>query len=458
MKPAGTAFRAALRAGGRGAKVGTLALVLSSGACRAYDLPPVVASSAHFRYHAREAQDVPGGTLPWLEAHRADVLSALGALQSQDHRIVDYYLFRDAADRDQNSPCSAAVDCEQNGSVYSISATTEFELVHAYASGLGNPPRLIQEGIGGVYSWSATPHVDPVRPPDWTEAATDDGSKGDIQSGGYLLALYLLRTYGARRLADYYAWADKTEDPALLDLQFREFWGRSVGSVWQVMTGSPGISPRPSLVPVCPCNLSSLSNDGATVDAPYPGQLAYFPLDLPADGALAMTLASSTSTAADAFVQDCARGEASQAIVASASGGRSMGIVRLVPGSYFVGFGLSHGQQISSSAGSWLSSTCDGAAPVTLAADVDKISVLVPRLNGGAIWFLHLFLDSARQIALSSPVGPTSATVAACTNCAGAPCASLVGTGMPVSGDVMLQLTTGTAPAFTHQRVELTVR
>lgn len=83
-----------------GPVIGLLSGVLAfAGACRQYDLPPVVATSAHFRYHARDAQQVPAGILDWLEAHRADVLTYLGELQSQEHRVIDYYLYRDAAAR-----------------------------------------------------------------------------------------------------------------------------------------------------------------------------------------------------------------------------------------------------------------------------------------------------------------------------------------------------------------------
>ena len=96
--------------------IGLLSGVLVfAGACRQYDLPPLVATSAHFRYHARDDQQVPAGILDWLEAHRADVLTYLGVLQTQEHRVIDYYLYRDDADRDQNSPCLGGDACEQHG-------------------------------------------------------------------------------------------------------------------------------------------------------------------------------------------------------------------------------------------------------------------------------------------------------------------------------------------------------
>jgi hypothetical protein len=121
---------------------------LAASAC-GNDLPPLVLTTPHVRYHARSPDDLPDGASAWIEDFRADLLTYFGVVDSQRDTVIDYYLFRDNGDLVTNSPCPG-VACTSGASpaaVYTTRPLDDYELVHGFLNSIGGAaPYMIAEG------------------------------------------------------------------------------------------------------------------------------------------------------------------------------------------------------------------------------------------------------------------------------------------------------------------------
>src|SRR5262249_31781047 len=132
--------------GRRAGPLSTLLVLLGLTGCNpAPDLPPVQASSPHFRYHARNPGDVQADILDRLERNRADFHQFMGLV---DDGVPDYSSSPHPDDLARNGPCTLPEsDCTSRRSVYAASPLQEHELIHSYMAGVGGPSAPLLEGM-----------------------------------------------------------------------------------------------------------------------------------------------------------------------------------------------------------------------------------------------------------------------------------------------------------------------
>ncbi len=103
-------------------------LSLSSCGGDSVGLPPVLAASAHFRYHVEPPQLASSGIRSALESNRADVLAYLGL--PDDDQVIDYYLLFATS---VSEHCSTQESCARGRQVFTTSRLDRHELMHAFS-------------------------------------------------------------------------------------------------------------------------------------------------------------------------------------------------------------------------------------------------------------------------------------------------------------------------------------
>ena len=207
------------------------------------DLPPLQATSPHFRLHARSANLVPVGTLDRLERHRADVSTYMGIV---DDHVIDYFLFDDVDDAVRNSGCPGTVTCAPGWRVMSTVPLDEHELTHAYLAAT-LPPPIISEGVANAFRCGTTTGTRLPSHSGWAEVVSTWPIDQDVYAWGVRLVLSLIRDGGPERFFKYYRAARYSLDPALFALDFQSSWGRRLDDVWAGLVETSSVDPGADL-------------------------------------------------------------------------------------------------------------------------------------------------------------------------------------------------------------------
>jgi hypothetical protein len=200
-------------------------------ACGPTNLPnDQLLSSPHFRYHARADTVLDPTILDRLEAHRSELDRTLGF----DNGVIDYYRFRDGADRDASTGCNA--ECTVGRSVFAVTPFQEHELVHATLADVNEPALVLQEGTAQYFACLFPGMAPPTPPGDWPEIGSASifnplGRPQVVYHFGQRLVSWMSQTGGTPKLLDFYRGALLTSDPAVFALQFKRFWNRRLGDV-----------------------------------------------------------------------------------------------------------------------------------------------------------------------------------------------------------------------------------
>jgi hypothetical protein len=224
-------------------------------ACGCHDLPDDQRlTSPHFRYHARADAVLDPTIMDRLEAHRAEFDGAYGV----DPGVVDYYLFRDAADLDANSPCPPDSSCTDGRSVMADAPFHEHELVHAFLADTGLPAPVVAEGFAQYASCIYARFAYAIPPEQWqTAIETTSLAYASVYDFGQRLVSWMMAAGGTARTLDFYHRAASTNDAALFTLQFERFWGRRLSDVAvELQDDRYGGS-------TCPCTAPALPADGS---------------------------------------------------------------------------------------------------------------------------------------------------------------------------------------------------
>jgi hypothetical protein len=382
-----------------------LASVLAVGCS---DLPDdQLLTSAHFRYHARADAVLDPTIMNRLEAQRAE----FDARYAVDPGVIDYYLFRDAADRDANSPCPTGNNCTDQRSVMSSAPFHEHELVHAFLNASGAPAPVVAEGFA-QYAACIFPHLAYLVPPNQWPVAVGSSSEGPVTEAkayvynfGQRLVAWMMAAGGTTMVLDFYHRSVGTTDAALFALQFERFWGRRLGDVAVELQDARYAGSS------CPCTAPALSDDGSATS--FVTLQEYRTVDVAAQSRL--ELASDGGQLVFPFVCANAADDGPILPIHDAPRGASLTIARVGSGRYGVtaaypATGTAVVRQSRRAADDW---TCDTAAanPVALAGR-EITAWVAPGMKAGT-WFAFTLDGDATLDILGE-----STEVVVCPSCA----------------------------------------
>jgi hypothetical protein len=418
-----------------------LILVLAVSAC-GNDLPPLVLTTPHVRYHARSPDEVPVGASAWIEDFRSDLLTYFGVLESQRDTVIDYYLFRDKDDLVSSSPCPglACTSGDSPAAVYTTNLLDDYELVHGFLSPIGGAaPYMVAEGAAKNVSCYPAELFSYDTVSSWQDLVSEDDSNTQIGYGQRVVR-YLLDQYGPARFIKYYADAHFTKDPGLFALDFERSYGVTFNSVWDAASALN----RSDVEPTCPCTLAPLPLD-TTVAADFPGHAFYRPLDIPAGKSLLLTMAPGSLPE----LRDCAN-RTLHAYLTSRNppfDGANLAVVNLSGDNY-----LTFDQDLkdlTATAGDWVGGSCAEVSPTSVPAGVKGLTVITSYLGAGVPYYLNLSIEGTRQIALPQAIDPSILTVELCADCGTSGCSLIGTTPTAASGNVVLVFRPGPAPTGT---------
>jgi hypothetical protein len=391
---------------------GPILLMLPTCGAPSPDLPPIQASSAHFRYHARAPADVQSDILDRLERNRADFYQFMGL---DDENVTDYYYFTDDADRAANSPCPiAGADCALRHSAYASIPFHEHELIHTYMFGVGAPSVPVSEGTAeavgcirqaGGYGTSGET--------DWRRAVHDyPTSDLTIYAASQRFVLYLMKQMGVAETVAYYRADPFTLDPASFAQDFQRFWGSPIDDVWSAAVGSG--APEPTL-PICPCEVDSIAIGSGETSVIHPNDAAYRPLP-PGPGPLTLDV----STSGFVELDNCGRDTTSMQLFEVGGSTRHTVVLQADDDHYFLTFDGSGTDTVTASQDLALQPTCAGLS--TFAVDrASQLALAAPRA-GGATWYLRLSTTHPATLARFD-IG--SGALSICSDCSQTSCQSL---------------------------------
>jgi hypothetical protein len=372
------------------------------------DLPDdQLLTSAHFRYHARAGTVLDPTIMNRLEVHRAE----FDARYAVDPGMIDYYLFRDDADRDANSPCGAGNNCTVQRSVMSSTPFHEHELVHAFLYDTGQPALVVAEGFA-QYAACIVPRLAyPISPNQWPIAvgSSADGPVADgyLYNFGQRLVAWMMAAGGTKQVLDFYHRSVGTTDAALFALQFERFWGRRLGDVAVELQDARYAGSS------CPCTAPAVADDGSATS--FVTLQDYRTVDVAAESRL--ELASDAGQLVFPFVCANAPNDGPILPIHDAPQGASLTIARVGSGRYGVtaaypATGTAVVHQSLRAADDWM---CDTAAanPVALAGR-EITAWVAPGMSGGT-WFAFSLDGDATLDFLGE-----STEVVVCPSCADA--------------------------------------
>jgi hypothetical protein len=421
-----------------------LAAVLAVGCT---DLPDdQLLTSAHFRYHARADTVLDPTIMNRLEADRAE----FDARYAVDPGMIDYYLFRDDADRDANSPCPTGNNCTDQRSVMSSTPFHEHELVHAFLYDTGQPAPVVAEGFA-QYAACIVPRLAYLVPPNQWPVAVGSASAGPVGDAkvyvynfGQRLIAWMMAVGGTKTALDFYHRSLGTTDAALFALQFKRFWGRGLGDVAVELQDARYAGSS------CPCTAPALSDDGSATS--FVTLQEYRTVDVDVESRL--ELANDGGQLVFPFVCANAADDGPLLPIHDAPPGASLTIARVGSGRYGVttaypAIGTAVVRQSHQAADDW---TCDTAAanPVALAGQ-EITAWVAPGMEGGT-WFAFTLDGDATLDILGE-----STEVVLCPSCAEArsalsPCGlplmsfdrpTAISVPRPSSGMIVIGLFTG---------------
>ena len=395
------------------------------------DLPPLMLTTAHVRYHARVPEDVPPEASAWLEDYRTDLLTYFGVLDSQRDAVIDYYRFSDAADLAANSPCPIACTGDQPVAIYTTSPLDSYELVHGFLAPIGDlPPYLIAEGA--ARNVSCYPHervVADATVSSWPDLVGQGASNTQIAYGEWVVR-YLLDQFGPARFIKYYADAHATKDPALFALDFERSFGMTFTSVWNAALSQSKVNP------VCPCTLEPLTLDSNFV-IEHPSGATYKPLDIPNEASLLLTLPPGSAP----MLKDCAN-SVLQSRLATEINGTNLAVIK-ASGANYLSFPYGATERLTTAVGDWVSGACSTATPVPVSAATIGMAVVAPHTGEGSAYYLSLSFEGSRQVALRNAPDPVFGTFDLCTDCGLTTCSPLGTTPTAATGNVVVVIRLG---------------
>jgi hypothetical protein len=247
-------------------------LVFFGNAC-ATELPPVQLESEHVRLRGDEP-DFCEGTIDWLE-HHYRALSAFLGVELPPGAKIDMVVMADW--EELAATCHSqgiAVDgCADGTKAYSIAPFHPHELVHAYASLLGDPPFFFQEGLAEVIGcgekWR-TPKIE--RPDDLRPILTTSGFRsvpGEEVAAAYGVAAELTRhlidVHGRDAYLAFYASIGRGAKLDAIDAAMRAHFGQGLDAILTEYAASTPRSRGELCLRIAECTTPALGTSGATL-------------------------------------------------------------------------------------------------------------------------------------------------------------------------------------------------
>jgi hypothetical protein len=399
-------------------------LSLSSCGGNSVTLPPVLAASAHFRYHVEPPQLAASGIRSALESNRADVLAYLGL--PDDDQVIDYYLLFTTSVREQ---CATQESCARGRQVFSASRLDRHELMHAFLVGAGDPPHPIQEGIAEAVSCYEESLAYDSSYATWQELfQTPDDQSSDFQVASMRLVRQLLLQYGPQRFLDYYRTAKSTTDAAAFASEFQRFWSVSVDEVW-ASANSATVTP----VPICPCRAPPMTPGPAPI---YLDAGSYQPLGVDPNAMVTLSYAKSNAPT----LYDCSRSHLPVPLATDVLGPFRRGLVMMAldEDARYLMAGNFTQDLLTLTAGNGLAADCESALPLSVGYDVEQIAIVVPR--GGPKSFSKLSPSETGAVSARSDTNGGSLMI--CSDCSLSDCSPLAqepsSTPISASGAVLM--------------------
>ena len=328
-----------------------------------------------------------------LERHREDVSSVLGPVPGG---VIDFFLYRDAADLAANSPCvERAGGCAIGSGVHvpsisyvdtTITKAAEHELIHGYFSDAGEGPGLLVEGLAEAISCTSTVMGGvPRESLHWTEAVRSNPR--DLSRAEYIasrLFVYrMLQRFGPSSLLSYYREALDTRSPALFAVHFQRTFGVSVDEIWAEAAAEQGAAA------VCPCTGEGMAIDGAALTIAPSCGVRQRVLEVTSEDTL--LLASSAIYGIGRC--DGAAPRPPHGFLGSVPGGRGQqALMKPAPGRYYLDLGSGDAVTLSATRGTWVSARCDLSAPFRIDG-TNGVEIAVPA--SGDRWFVPIAADVA---------------------------------------------------------------
>lgn len=224
-------------------------LCLALAACSSPELPPLQLETTHFRYHGRTPPTC-SGLGEWLEHHYQTMSAALGVELPAGGKI-DIHTFADSADLAENG-CGAIQGVEPTGcadgtDTYSVQEYDPHELIHAYASLLGDPPLFFKEGLAetlGCGIWADDLAIE--RPADVRPLLTTAGFR-KLQGAAFFAAYgatadltrWLIDVHGMGPFLAFYANTPEGAGWSELEASFQAHVGGSLEAAIAAWEASP---------------------------------------------------------------------------------------------------------------------------------------------------------------------------------------------------------------------------
>lgn len=345
----------------------TLALCLtlvSCGGSVSADPVPLQAASTHFRYYATRWLRQINGVRSAAEANRADVYTYFGL---NDEEVVDYFLL----DADQIAAhCTDERYCTVDRQIFTQDELDHHNLIHAYLSGVGEPPRPIREGVAEGLDCYREPYrsYEPGLPT-WQDLFRGDQANSPaFYISAMRLVRHLLLRFGPARFLAYYRSAADTADPATFAGDFQAFWSIPIDDAWTAANAAGDVVP----LPLCACRAPAM-----VPDAPgrWVVERSYAPLAAP-PGAL-LTLSLPYSAPDEHTLIDCDRAQAN--VPVAADYGAGINLIQLDAAPHYLLNEAGGGAAPVLTAGAPLSHDCAAAGTLALTYDVQRIGIVVPR-------------------------------------------------------------------------------
>lgn len=246
------------------------ALAVAASAC-AVELPPVQLESDHVRLRSHRTSFC-AGTIDWLEHHYLALSGFLDVELPRDAKIEVIVV----ADPDELvDACGSrglGVDgCADGTSTFSLAPFHPHELVHAYASLLGDPPFFFQEGLAEVIGCGEKPALPPVtRPADLRPLLTTAGFRALPESelaSAYGVAAELTRhlfdVHGRDAYLAFYASVGRSASVEAIDAAMLAHFGAGLETVLASYHAAAPRSPGELCLRVAECATPDLDEVGA---------------------------------------------------------------------------------------------------------------------------------------------------------------------------------------------------
>jgi len=369
--------------------------------CGGPDLPSAqLWESAHFRYHTRADDRAPCPAVTARLDRNLEVLRARLGFAWEPGWKVDYYKFRDDADRDDHGSCPDHFNCAWSRHVESTRLFDEHELVHAYLAGAPGPPLLFAEGLAQALACrterSNFPRVTLDQLLVWQPDRRSLLGPGDFYDTAAWFVGHLWRKHGGERFMRLYRALPRQARHAQLSQVFMNVLGVTVDQAWEEAFAV--VDPQIGCIPLWACDQAALPLDGSTVDWP-----ATCTTD---DDARTFELTSATSLKVAyrglaAFPGACESGRAP--LLFDGSGGDpSLTLTELPAGRYYLykDGALSERIALSKLDAPLSGPSCAGQTPIDLADVESRLWMALPEAQLPVAVRLHTTLPRAGRLSI----------------------------------------------------------